>query len=47
MLHPKGAYTGTAEGINQNGELLVRREDGTVEQVYAGEVSVRGLYGYT
>ena len=47
VLHPKGAYTGTAEGINQNGELLVRREDGTVEQVYAGEVSVRGLYGYT
>ena len=47
VLYPKGAYTGTAEGINQKGELLVRREDGTVEQVYAGEVSVRGLYGYT
>ena len=26
--------------------LTVRREDGTVETVRAGEVSVRGLYGY-
>ena len=28
------------------GELLVQREDGSVEAVYAGEVSVRGIYGY-
>ena len=28
------------------GELLVERPDGTVEEVYAGEVSVRGIYGY-
>lgn len=28
------------------GELLVEKEDGTITEVYAGEVSVRGLYGY-
>jgi len=26
--------------------LIVRKEDGTEEAVYAGEVSVRGVYGY-
>ena len=36
----------TAEGINAQGELLVRREDGKQETVFTGEVSVRGLYGY-
>ena len=35
-----------ALGIDKNGELIVRREDGTSEHVYAGEVSVRGVYGY-
>lgn len=39
-------YTGIAEGINENGELLVTREDGSREIICAGEVSVRGLYGY-
>ncbi len=46
VLDPKGEYNGTAHGITAEGELLVEREDGTVTQVYAGEVSVRGLYGY-
>ncbi len=46
VLDPQGEYTGTAQGINTSGELLVLREDGTVTAVYAGEVSVRGLYGY-
>ena len=40
------AYTGIAEGINEQGALLVRKEDGTVQQVLAGEVSVRGGYTY-
>lgn len=39
-------YTGTAAGINSRGELLVVKEDGTNIKVSAGEVSVRGLYGY-
>lgn len=46
VLEPKGAYQGIALGINDKGELLVRRTDGTVEEVFAGEVSVRGLWGY-
>lgn len=35
-----------AIGINNAGELIVRYEDGTEEEVLSGEVSVRGLYGY-
>lgn len=46
VLDPKGGYTGTARGINPTGELLVEKETGEVISVYAGEVSVRGLYGY-
>ncbi len=46
VLDPKGAYQGIALGINDKGELLVRRADGTVEAVFGGEVSVRGLWGY-
>lgn len=46
VLDPKGEYTGIAQGINDNGELLVRTKDGKVLEVYAGEVSVRGIYGY-
>ncbi len=46
VLDPAGEFTGTALGINDTGELQVQREDGTVQSVYAGEVSVRGVYGY-
>lgn len=47
VLDPKGEYDGVARGINENGELIVeRRSDGQTELVYAGEVSVRGIYGY-
>ena len=46
ILDPKGEYTGIARGINPAGELLVEKENGDVVPVYAGEVSVRGLYGY-
>lgn len=37
---------GTAVGISPKGELLVRRQDGTVQAICSGEVSVRGVYGY-
>lgn len=47
VLDPAGEYTGTAKGITDLGELTVIREDGREESVYAGEVSVRGVYGYT
>ena len=46
VLEPGHEYTGVARGINAMGELLVEKEDGTITEVYAGEVSVRGLYGY-
>lgn len=47
VLDPKGEYTGTALGIDPEGQLLVRRDDtGEVVKVWSGEVSVRGIYGY-
>lgn len=46
VLDPAGEYTGISRGINKTGELIVEKEDGGVVNVYAGEVSVRGLYGY-
>jgi BirA family biotin operon repressor/biotin-[acetyl-CoA-carboxylase] ligase len=46
VLDPAGEYTGISRGITRTGELIVEREDGSVVNVYAGEVSVRGLYGY-
>ncbi len=46
VLDPAGEYTGVAKGINERGELLVEMPDHSVRNVYAGEVSVRGIYGY-
>lgn len=46
VLDPRGEYTGISQGINDKGELVVVKENGERVQVYAGEVSVRGLYGY-
>lgn len=46
VLDPGGEFTGIAGGITDTGELCVERPDGIVTKVYAGEVSVRGIYGY-
>ena len=58
VLDPQGEYEGKALGINEVGELLVETrkestpgetvtgEEPLVRTVYAGEVSVRGIYGY-
>lgn len=46
VLDPKGEWSGTARGITPLGELRVERADGAEALVYAGEVSVRGIYGY-
>lgn len=46
VLDPKGEYQGTALGITDTGELIVQKEDGEKTVINAGEVSVRGLYGY-
>lgn len=42
---PAGGFTGVAKGINEKGELMVQTDKGVIN-VYAGEVSVRGVYGY-
>lgn len=46
VLDPKGEYSGISRGINSQGELIVELPDKSVKNVYAGEVSVRGIYGY-
>ena len=46
VLDPAGEYTGISRGITETGELIVEKETGETVLVYAGEVSVRGLYGY-
>ena len=46
VLAGENSYTGIARGIDESGCLLVEREDGSVDTVMSGEVSVRGIYGY-
>ena len=46
VLDPKGEFTGISKGINSEGELIVELDDGREVNVFAGEVSVRGIYGY-
>ena len=46
VLEPGNEYQAVAHGINDVGELLVEKNDGSKAAVYAGEVSVRGIYGY-
>jgi len=41
-----GTYTGTAQGITENGSLLVMGDDGVSREVLAADVSVRGIMGY-
>lgn len=47
VLAPAGEWDGTAEGIDDSGDLLVRDRTGELHCVNSGEVSVRGVYGYT
>lgn len=46
VLAPSGGWDGISLGIDESGSLLVRDQGGTIRTVNAGEVSVRGLYGY-
>lgn len=39
-------YEAIALGINKDGELRIKTNDGVEKNVFAGEVSVRGIYGY-
>ena len=47
MLENGNGRTGTAVAINDDYSLQVEFDDGSVENLRSGEVSVRGLYGYT
>lgn len=40
-------YNGLAQSITSDGKLVVKCNDGTVREISAGEVQVRGLLGYT
>lgn len=46
ILDPKGEYEAISRGINKRGELIVEMGDGNRKEIYAGEVSVRGIHGY-
>ena len=47
VIHePGNEYEARALGINEQGELVVELSDGSRQNIYAGEVSVRGVYGY-
>ena len=46
VLEPGNEYIAYAQGINSKGELMVRMLNGEEKAIYAGEVSVRGVYGY-
>ena len=47
VIHePGNEYEAVAMGINGQGELVVELADGSRQNIYAGEVSVRGVYGY-
>ncbi len=37
---------GKALDIDEEGQLVVEMENGNIEKVYSGEVSVRGMKGY-
>ncbi len=42
----KTSQQGVAKGITDMGELVVQMDDGQIKNVAAGDVSVRGIYGY-
>lgn len=46
VIAPDGEYTGTAKELTDSGSLLVLDDEGTLREVLAGDVSVRGVMGY-
>ena len=45
VIAPDKTYVGTALDIDETGALQVKKEDGTVETVLAGDVSIRPAQG--
>lgn len=46
ILGGEGIQEGIARGIAADGSLLVEGNDGSINNIISGEVSVRGIYGY-
>ena len=46
VIRPDSILPGKAVGMDDDGGLLVQYENGSVQTVSSGEVSVRGMYGY-
>lgn len=46
ILRGDSVFHGTALDIDEEGGLVVRLDDGEIQTVNSGEVSIRGLYGY-
>lgn len=46
VITRNGSWEGVGEKVSEDGTLQICRKDGTIINVNAGEVSVRGLYGY-
>lgn len=46
LLRGDSVSHGLAESIDGSGALIVRFEDGSLQTVSSGEVSIRGMYGY-
>ena len=47
IIYKNEQYKGVAEDITKDGKLIVKCEDGSVKEVFSGEISVRGLLGYS
>ena len=45
IVERDGSFVAKAVGIDETGSLIVEK-DGNTQRIVAGEVSVRGLYGY-
>ncbi|AYD40511.1 biotin--[acetyl-CoA-carboxylase] ligase [Clostridium fermenticellae] len=46
IINAKHERIGEVLGLDKGGELIVKMEDGNVEKIVSGEISIRGLNGY-
>jgi BirA family biotin operon repressor/biotin-[acetyl-CoA-carboxylase] ligase len=46
IIEQNEEYIAVAKGIDTEGQLIVALPNGKEQKIYAGEVSVRGIYGY-
>ena len=44
IKHGDEGYEALAVGINDDGELTVKKDNGEITDVFSGEVSIRGVY---